>query len=814
MEEKSEEKSASTKQRIVSTLIEEEMKKSYLAYSMSVIVGRALPDARDGLKPVHRRILVAMHSMGMLHNRPYKKSARIVGETLGKYHPHGDTAVYDAMVRMVQTFSLRYPLIDGQGNFGSVDGDRPAAMRYTEARLNRIAEEMLADIEKETVEFVPNFDDSMTEPAVLPAKLPNLLINGSSGIAVGMATNIPPHNLREICQGVIALIDNPEISIEGLMQFVKGPDFPTAGLIRGRRGIHQTFQTGKGKIVIRAKAEIGQAKNRDAIVIKEIPYMVNKSQLVEEIAELVKDKRVQGISDIRDESDREGIRIVLQLKAGVDPEILLNQLYARSRLQVAFGVIMLALVGNQPKILNLKEMMQQYAAHRREIVRKRTEYDLRQAEERSHILAGLIIALQNIDDVVEAIRKSEDADHARATLMERFVLSEKQAQAILDMRLSRLTSLESGKVVQEQEEVTTLIKNLKDILASEQRILEIIKEELRDIQEKYGDARRTQIIEEAKDVDEEDLIEDKENVITITHAGYIKRLGLEAYRQQKRGGKGVIAATAREEDFIEDLFVGSSRSYLLFFTNKGRVHWLKVWEIPEEGRQARGKAITNLLKLQEGERLSACIPVKEFDDRHCLVMATMKGIIKKTRLEEYSRPRQGGIIGITLESEDELENVQLTDQESELILATAAGKAVRFHEEDIRTVGRSGKGVRGIRLKAKDRVIGMVKADPDKFLLTITEKGYGKRTPVSEYRLISRGGSGVIDIVSNERNGAVVAIKCVSDKEEVMVVSQQGSIIRIPISGVGVIGRNTQGVRIMKLEEGDKVVSAALVKAE
>ena len=814
MEEKSEEKSASTKQRIVSTLIEEEMKKSYLAYSMSVIVGRALPDARDGLKPVHRRILVAMHSMGMLHNRPYKKSARIVGETLGKYHPHGDTAVYDAMVRMVQTFSLRYPLIDGQGNFGSVDGDRPAAMRYTEARLNRIAEEMLADIEKETVEFVPNFDDSMTEPAVLPAKLPNLLINGSSGIAVGMATNIPPHNLREICQGVIALIDNPEISIEGLMQFVKGPDFPTAGLIRGRRGIHQTFQTGKGKIVIRAKAEIGQAKNRDAIVIKEIPYMVNKSQLVEEIAELVKDKRVQGISDIRDESDREGIRIVLQLKAGVDPEILLNQLYARSRLQVAFGVIMLALVGNQPKILNLKEMMQQYAAHRREIVRKRTEYDLRQAEERSHILAGLIIALQNIDDVVEAIRKSEDADHARATLMERFVLSEKQAQAILDMRLSRLTSLESGKVVQEQEEVTTLIKNLKDILASEQRILEIIKEELRDIQEKYGDARRTQIIEEAKDVDEEDLIEDKENVITITHAGYIKRLGLEAYRQQKRGGKGVIAATAREEDFIEDLFVGSSRSYLLFFTNKGRVHWLKVWEIPEEGRQARGKAITNLLKLQEGERLSACIPVKEFDDRHCLVMATMKGIIKKTRLEEYSRPRQGGIIGITLESEDELENVQLTDQESELILATAAGKAVRFHEEDIRTVGRSGKGVRGIRLKAKDRVIGMVKADPDKFLLTITEKGYGKRTPVSEYRLISRGGSGVIDIVSNERNGAVVAIKCVSDKEEVMVVSQQGSIIRIPISGVGVIGRNTQGVRIMKLEEGDKVVSAALVQAE
>ena len=790
------------------------MKKSYLAYSMSVIVGRALPDARDGLKPVHRRILVAMHSMGMLHNRPYKKSARIVGETLGKYHPHGDTAVYDAMVRMVQTFSLRYPLIDGQGNFGSVDGDRPAAMRYTEARLNRIAEEMLADIEKETVEFVPNFDDSMTEPAVLPAKLPNLLINGSSGIAVGMATNIPPHNLREICQGVIALIDNPEISIEGLMQFVKGPDFPTAGLIRGRRGIHQTFQTGKGKIVIRAKAEIGQAKNRDAIVIKEIPYMVNKSQLVEEIAELVKDKRVQGISDIRDESDREGIRIVLQLKAGVDPEILLNQLYARSRLQVAFGVIMLALVGNQPKILNLKEMMQQYAAHRREIVRKRTEYDLRQAEERSHILAGLIIALQNIDDVVEAIRKSEDADHARATLMERFVLSEKQAQAILDMRLSRLTSLESGKVVQEQEEVTTLIKNLKDILASEQRILEIIKEELRDIQEKYGDARRTQIIEEAKDVDEEDLIEDKENVITITHAGYIKRLGLEAYRQQKRGGKGVIAATAREEDFIEDLFVGSSRSYLLFFTNKGRVHWLKVWEIPEEGRQARGKAITNLLKLQEGERLSACIPVKEFDDRHCMVMATRKGIIKKTRLEEYSRPRQGGIIGITLESEDELENVQLTDQESELILATAAGKAVRFHEEDIRTVGRSGKGVRGIRLKAKDRVIGMVKADPDKFLLTITEKGYGKRTPVSEYRLISRGGSGVIDIVSNERNGAVVAIKCVSDKEEVMVVSQQGSIIRIPISGVGVIGRNTQGVRIMKLEEGDKVVSAALVKAE
>src|SRR3989338_9185936 len=814
MEEKSEEKSASTKQRIVSTLIEEEMKKSYLAYSMSVIVGRALPDARDGLKPVHRRILVAMHSMGMLHNRPYKKSARIVGETLGKYHPDGDTAVYDAMVRMVQAFSLRYPLIDGQGNFGSVDGDRPAAMRYTEARLNRIAEEMLADIEKETVEFVPNFDDSMTEPAVLPAKLPNLLINGSSGIAVGMATNIPPHNLREICQGVIALIDNPEISIEGLMQFVKGPDFPTAGLIRGMRGIHQTFQTGKGKIVIRAKAEIGQAKNRDAIVIKEIPYMVNKSQLVEEIAELVKDKRVQGISDIRDESDREGIRIVLQLKAGVDPEILLNQLYARSRLQVAFGVIMLALVGNQPKILNLKEMMQQYAAHRREIVRKRTEYDLRQAEERSHILAGLIIALQNIDDVVEAIRKSEDADHARANLMERFVLSEKQAQAILDMRLSRLTSLESGKVVQEQEEVTTLIKNLKDILASEQRILEIIKEELRDIQEKYGDARRTQIIEEAKDVDEEDLIEDKENVITITHAGYIKRLGLEAYRQQKRGGKGVIAATAREEDFIEDLFVGSSRSYLLFFTNKGRVHWLKVWEIPEEGRQARGKAITNLLKLQEGERLSACIPVKEFDDRHCLVMATMKGIIKKTRLEEYSRPRQGGIIGITLESEDELENVQLTDQESELILATAAGKAVRFHEEDIRTVGRSGKGVRGIRLKAKDRVIGMVKADPDKFLLTITEKGYGKRTPVSEYRLISRGGSGVIDIVSNERNGAVVAIKCVSDKEEVMVVSQQGSIIRIPISGVGVIGRNTQGVRIMKLEEGDKVVSAALVKAE
>jgi len=794
--------------------IEQEMKQSYLDYSMSVIVGRALPDVRDGLKPVHRRILYAMHRTGLMHDKPYRKSAFIVGRTMSDFHPHGDSAIYDSLVRLAQNFSMRYILVDGQGNFGSIDGDNPAAMRYTEARMEKLAEEMLEDIDKRTVTFVPNFDNTNKEPEVLPAKIPNLLINGSSGIAVGMATNIPPHNLSEVVDGTIAHIDNPAITSDELMTYIKGPDFPTGGSICGKSGIISAYRHGRGKVIVRAIMNIEERKDGKSIIVSEIPYMVNKAEMIKQIADLVRDKKLQGISDIRDESDRDGIRIVIELKRDAQPDVLMNQLYSHTRLQVTFGIITVALVHNVPKILSLQELIRHYVEHRKDIVRKRTLFDLNKAQTRAHILEGLLVALKNIDNTIKLIKESKSVDEAKVKLMKAFQLTDEQSVAILDMRLQRLTSLEQEKIKQEHKELQQLIADLKDILHFPQRILDIIKAELFAIKKQFGDARKTILTdEEVVDVNMEDMIPESEIVITLTHSGYIKRLPLETYRQQNRGGKGLIATTTKEEDSVKDIFVANTHSYMLFFTNKGRVHWLKAFYVPEASRQARGSAIVNLIELQQNEQVTAYMPIRSFDKESYLIMVTKNGTVKKTPLEAYSNPRKGGIIAITLDEIDSLIGVALTNGKQEIILATYHGNAVRFKEEDVRPTGRSAQGVKGIKLGKEDQVIGMVVADDSKSLLTVTENGYGKRTKIDEYRLINRGGSGVINIICSERNGNVAAIACVDENDEIMIISKKGITIRTAVSQISTIGRNTQGVRIMNMNN-DLVVSVAKIVKE
>jgi len=797
-------------QKIIKRLIADEMKESYISYSMSVIVGRALPDARDGLKPVHRRVLYTMYETGLFHNKPFRKSANVVGNCMAKYHPHGDAAIYDTLVRMAQDFSLRYPLVQGHGNFGSIDGDSAAAMRYSEARLSKLAEEMLEDIDKETVKFQPNFDDSAKEPIILPSKLPNLLINGSSGIAVGMATNMPPHNLIEIADGIIKVIDNPDMTVDELLYIIKGPDFPTGALICGRAGIINAYHTGRGRIVVRSKTEIIEKANKKAIIISEIPYMVNKAVLVEQIADNVRNKRINGISDLRDESDRDGIRIVIELKKDANPEIVLNQLFKHTRMQDSFGIINLALVNNQPKVLNIKELIICHINHRRQVIRKRTQFELIKAEERAHILEGLRIALANIDNVVTLIKKSDSIDDARKFLISRFKLTEKQANAVLDMKLQKLSSLEQKKIKDELESLLKLIEQLKAILASEQKILDIIKNELLELKKKYGDERRTHFIDTEEDIEIEDLIKEEEMVITVTHDGYIKRLPLDTYKQQHRGGKGVIATKTKEKDFVEDIFITSTHSYLLFFTDKGMVYWLKAYKVPEESRIAKGKAIINLLNLKN-EKITSIIPIREFKKGYYLLMATKNGIIKKTELEAYSRPRTSGIRAINLDKGDELINAVLTDGAKNILLATRNGMAVKFKEKDARPVGRASRGVIGIRLKENDYVIGMIIADDKKALLTITENGYGKRTLIDNYRLINRGGSGVINIQCTERNGKVVSINSINGNDELILISKRGIVIRMLANGISLIGRNTQGVRLMRLSNDDNVVSAAKI---
>ncbi len=804
-------------QKIISVVVEEEVKRSYLDYSMSVIVSRALPDVRDGFKPVHRRVLFAMNELGMASNKPFKKSARIVGEVIGKYHPHGDTAAYDTLVRMAQDFSLRYPLIQGQGNFGSVDGDSAAAMRYTEARLSKVAEAILEDLDKETVDFQPNFDGELKEPVVLPCKIPNLLVNGSAGIAVGMATNIPPHNMGEVIDGTVALIDNTGLGPEELMKYVKGPDFPTGATILGTAGVRSAYLTGKGKVKIRARTEVETVRNRQAIIVNEIPYQVNKSLLIEEIADLVRDKGITGIHDIRDESDKDGMRIVIELKNDATPEIVLNQLYKHSRLESTFGIMFLALVNNQPRMLNLKEMLSCFIDHRREVVRRRTQFDLTKAEERAHILEGLIIALDDIDNVVQKIKQSKDADVARLVLIADYSLSEPQAKAILDMKLQRLASLEREKIKDEHKSLLQLILELKSILSSEQRILDVIKSELLELKSKFADKRRTgieQVADEEEQINVEDMIEEHDVVVTITHTGYAKRLPVDTYRQQGRGGKGIIGASANDDDFVENLFISSTHSTVLFITNFGQLHWLKVYEIPEASRQAKGKALVNLMQLKDGERIKAYLPVRQFDDQHFIMMCTKQGTVKKTSLEEFSNPRNGGIRAISINEGDELIDAVLTDGKMNVIIATKEGMAVRFAETDVRPMGRAAAGVRGITLKGKDEVIGMVVAEDDRTLLTLTENGYGKRTSIPEYRFIKRGGVGVKNIICSERNGPAVVVKSVTDEDEIMLISHKGIIIRTGVNQISTIGRSTQGVRIMKLDDGDKLMDVANIVKE
>jgi DNA gyrase subunit A len=795
--------------------IEEEMRKSYLDYAMSVIVGRALPDIRDGLKPVHRRVLFAMHELGLNWNRAYKKSARVVGEVLGKYHPHGDAPVYEALVRMVQEFSLRYPLVDGQGNFGSIDGDPPAAMRYTETRLAKIAHELLADIDKDTVDFSPNFDESLQEPVVLPTKVPNLLVNGSSGIAVGMATNVPPHNLREVVDGLIKVIDNPEVTIDELMTVIPGPDFPTRGYIYGRGGIREAYTTGRGIITLRAKAHVEKMRGgREAIIVTELPYQVNKASLMEKIGELVRDKKIEGISERRDESSREGIRVVLELGRGEMPQIVINQLYKHTQMQTTFGVIMLALVSRRPQVVNLKQMLQEFIAFRREVVTRRTKYDLARAEERAHILEGLRKAVDQIDLVIRLIRQAESPDAAKDALMRQLALSEIQAKAILDMRLQRLTQLERHKIVEEHEQTLALIEDLKGILASEQRLLGIIKDELAALREEFGDERRTEILAETADLTIEDLLADDDMVVTITRSGYIKRTHVEAYRSQKRGGKGVTGMETKEEDIVEDLFVASTHSYLLFFTNKGKVHWLKVHEIPEGGRQAKGKAMANVLSLADGERVATCVPVRDFESGGYVLFATKQGKVKKTELSAFSHPRAGGIQAITLEEGDEVMAARRTDGQREVLLSTKLGMIIRFPEDEVRPMGRTAAGVRGIDVDEGDQVIAAETLKEGVTILTVTERGYGKRTPLDEYRLQGRAGKGIIDIKTAGRNGAVVGMLQVREGDDILVVTTKGKMIRLHADEITSQGRNTMGVRIIDLDADDQVGNLARVEAE
>ena len=795
--------------------IEEEMRKSYLDYAMSVIVGRALPDIRDGLKPVHRRVLFAMSELGLTWNRAYKKAARVVGEVLGKYHPHGDAPVYEALVRMVQEFSLRYPLVDGQGNFGSIDGDPPAAMRYTETRLAKIAHELLADIEKETVDHSPNFDESLQEPTVLPTKVPNLLVNGSSGIAVGMATNIPPHNLSEIVNGLVMLIDDPDVSIETLMKAIPGPDFPTAAYIHGRNGIREAYTTGRGILTLRAKAHAEKLRGgREAIIVTELPYQVNKATLIEKIGELIRDKKIEGISERRDESSREGIRIVLELGRGEIPQIVMNQLYKHTQMQSTFGVILLALVGRRPQVVTLKQMLQEFVAFRREVVTRRTRYDLARAEERAHILEGLRKALDALDLVIAIIRAAESPDAARDGLMRRLDLSEIQAKAILDMRLQRLTQLERHKIVEEHEQTLALIADLQGILASDRRLMDIIKSELLALKEEFGDARRTEILAETADLTIEDLLADEDMVVTITRSGYIKRTHAEAYRSQKRGGKGVTGMETKEEDIVEDLFVASTHSFLLFFTNRGKVHWLKVHEIPEGGRQAKGRAMSNVLSLAEGEAVATCVPVRDFESGGYVLFATKQGRVKKTELSAFSHPRAGGIQAITLEGGDEVMATRRTDGQREALLSTKSGMIIRFSEDEVRPMGRSAAGVRGIDVEDGDQVIAAEVVQEDVAVLTVTERGYGKRTPLDEYRLQGRAGKGIIDIKTGGRNGSVVGMLQVREGDDLLLVTTKGKMIRMHAADVTSQGRNTMGVRIIDLDPDDQVGSLARVEAE
>jgi len=802
-------------EKIVPVYIEEEVKDAYLNYAMSVIVGRALPDIRDGLKPVHRRILFAMQELGLEHSKPYKKCARIVGEVLGKYHPHGDVAVYDTLVRMAQDFSLRYPLVEGQGNFGSVDGDAAAAMRYTEARLASISDEMLNDIDRETVNFGPNFDSSLKEPLLLPAALPNLLVNGSSGIAVGMATNIPPHNLNEIADAIMYALDNPGCEIKDLMRYVKGPDFPTGGVICGKGGIKEAYNTGKGKLTVRARATVEHQKNgKDLIVITEIPYQVQKAGLIEAIAGLVDDKKIEGISDIRDESDKDGMRIVVELKRDTESQIVLNQLFKHTQLETTFGIIMLALVDNRPRVLNLHQMVVCYIDHRKVIIRRRTQFELDKALKRAHILEGLKIALKFIDQIIKVIKTSKSVEIAKERLVKEFDLSEIQAQAILEMQLQRLTALERDKIDAEYEELLKKIELCRAILASDKKVEAIIKEELENLKKKYGDERRTDIVGEVEELEVEDLIAEEDVVVTISHGGYIKRLPVSSYRKQKRGGTGATGAEVREEDFVEHLFVASTKDYVLVFTDKGQVHWLKVYEIPQASRTSKGKAVVNLLAAEPGVKISSTIPVKEFSADKYLVMVTKMGSIKKTKLDAYGNPRKGGIIGITLDKGDELIGVELTDGKQELLIGTHQGKAIRFSEAKVRDMGRQARGVRGISLAKKDEVIDMIIAQKDATVLTVTELGFAKRTPIAEYRLTSRGGKGIINIKVTNKNGEAVNLKSVNDNDELMVITQNGMFLRCAVKDIRSTGRSAQGVRLIKLQDKDRVSCVAPVIAE
>ena len=802
-------------EKIVPVSLEEEMKSSYIDYAMSVIVARALPDVRDGLKPVHRRVLYGMSELGLAYNKPYKKSARIVGEVLGKYHPHGDTAVYDSMVRMVQEFSLRYPLVNGQGNFGSVDGDSPAAMRYTEARLARIADEMLRDLEKNTVEFAPNFDETLQEPLVLPSYLPNLLVNGASGIAVGMATNIPPHNLTEVFDGLIALIKNPELTVEKLMKFVTAPDFPTGGIIFGYEGVKEAYTTGKGRIIVRAKANIETLKNdRENIIVTELPYQVNKSNLIEKIAELVREGKIDDISNIRDESDRDGMRIVFELKRDAQPEVVMNQLFKHSQMQITFGVIMLALVKGIPKVLNLKEAMQHFIKHRMDVLVKRTKFDLDAAERRAHILEGYIIALDNIDEVIDTIKKSRDVDSAKNNLKRKFKLSEIQAKAILDMRLQRLTGLERKKIEDEYKDVIKLIEKLRNILQSEEKRYFIIIEELVALKERYGDARRTDIIKDYKEFSMEDIIAEEDVVVTISHNGFIKRFPVSGYRRQLRGGKGVTGAGTKEDDFIEHMFIASTHNYILFFTDKGRCYWLKVHEIPEGGRASRGRSIINLLEKEKEENITAFVSVKEFSDDKYLVMATEQGTIKKTVLSAYSNVRKGGIIAINLNKDDRLIEVKRTEGNNDLVLGTRNGMAIRFNEKDVRDMGRTATGVRGIKLGKGDVVVGLIVVSRASTILVVTDKGFGKRSDLEDYRIIHRGGKGIITVKTSDKNGKLIAIREVNDNDELVIITKNGMVIRQSVKELRVMGRNTQGVRLIRLNEDDSIADIARVISE
>lgn len=799
-------------EKVVPVSLEEEMKSSYIDYAMSVIVARALPDVRDGLKPVHRRVLFGMHELGVAHNKPYKKSARIVGEVLGKYHPHGDTAVYDTMVRMAQDFSLRYPLVQGQGNFGSVDGDGAAAMRYTEARLARIAEEILRDLDKNTVDFTPNFDDSLQEPLVMPAYLPNLLVNGASGIAVGMATNIPPHNLSEIVDGLIAVIDNPKLKPEDLIKIVKAPDFPTGGIIYGYDGVKDALLTGRGRIVLRAKANVEVLKNdRENIIITEIPYQVNKTTLIEKIASLVREQKIEGISNLRDESDRDGMRIVIEMKRDGQPAVTLNQLFKHTQMQITFGVIMLALVNGVPKVLTLREMMDHFLDHRMDVLIRRTKYELDAAERRAHILEGYIIALDNIDEVIATIKKSKDVETAKVNLMKKFKLSEIQAKAILDMRLQRLTGLERKKIEDEYKEVIKLIQRLKAILANEKLRKQIIKEELLVLKEKYGDERRTEIVHDFKEFSLEDIIAEEDVVVTISHAGFIKRFPVSGYRRQGRGGKGVTGAGTREEDFIEHMFVASTHHYIMFFTDRGKCYWLKVHEIPEGGRATKGRSILNLIEKDKEENITAFVSVKEFTDDKFIVMATEKGTIKKTVLSAYSNIRRGGINAINLAAGDRLIEAKLSEGKNDIIIGTKSGMAIRFNEKDVRDMGRTATGVRGIKLGKNDVVIGMIVVKNATTLMVVTEKGFGKRSEIEDYRLTKRGGKGVITVKTSDRNGKLIAMKEVNDSDELVIITTGGMVIRQSVSELRVMGRNTQGVRLIRLNEGDDIADIARV---